>query len=499
MSLSTLLQNTQGTTSITPTKPTVSTGGGLGKLVSTAQPNTPQKVQAPSIKENPAGTGYPAMNVDGTPVTPVSTPTPTFGQSVREAFTAPREAQTLKNFATVGADTVKQAEVDAGTRIRNAIDTWHDSTNLERATNVGSSFVGVVNALFSPATGLIKTAETVPVLGTVAHAVNGIFGAIGAVGGTGAAKVVDKLPISQKTKETIKPLVSELGALAAQIATGKAVAEHPAIKAKIADLSKQVVTHVEADAVAPKKGLAGLLQKAQKSGEVVEAKAPVVTEPVAVPKITDKMKELPKVEKKVEEPVKKSPESTIKEPVGGNTVSGVAKNIESKAVEKKLTEGYDEDVAKYSATTFKEQSEHATKLVNDDIEQARRIVRGEETLPEGLREAPLVAAMEEYALKNPEKAGDIYHELAKSNLASEVSLSGQGLSLARLRDTNSPTYVLKDVQKTREEKVQKKLKGKSVKQVKKEETEAIKKEMKKHAPKKEDWDTFIKNLTCGVE
>lgn len=82
--------------------------------------------------------------------------------------------------------------------------------------------VAGVEVLLSPLSAAFSGAEEVPVAGKVAQGINYIFGKIGEGGGWAASKAVDSLPVSDKTKEEIRPAAEELSAILAQIVAGKA-------------------------------------------------------------------------------------------------------------------------------------------------------------------------------------------------------------------------------------------------------------------------------------
>jgi len=137
------------------------------------------------------------------------------------------------------------------------------------------------------------------------------------------------------------------------------------------------------------------------------------------------------------EPVKPAGTSSVNREI---KVSKIAKEIEAKAVEQHLTEGFSQ-LAGYSPITIKEQSLLATDLVNSSLEGARSIIRGEVPLPENLKGTSLITAMEEYLVKNPN--AEMIMELAKSPLVSGTSEAAQELRLAAERDPYSPLSVIK--------------------------------------------------------
>uniref|UniRef100_A0A6H1ZEF0 Uncharacterized protein n=1 Tax=viral metagenome TaxID=1070528 RepID=A0A6H1ZEF0_9ZZZZ len=189
---------------------------------------------------------------------------------------------------------------------------------------------------------------------------------------------------------------------------------------------------------------------------------------------------------KLEEEVKPT-EKVI--PTPETKPSGLAKSIEQKAIEANLTKGF-KDLAEYTPSTIKEQAKLVSDLINSDIEKARKIVKGEESLPEKIRGSSLILGIENYLKKNPN--ADLAYELANSPLVSEVSKAGSELGLMQDRIPDSYTAKLQEVRKARELKIGDitKKKSESIKKIK-ESTEKI------NLSKEEtSWDNFLKKITC---
>lgn len=170
--------------------------------------------------------------------------------------------------------------------------------------------------------------------------------------------------------------------------------------------------------------------------------------------------------------------------------SGVAKQIEAKAVEKSMVDkGYSE-LAQYDSSTIKAQSKAASKYTIDDM---NKIATGETPLPKELKPGTPLSIAEDYAIKNNDT--ELLRKLANSPLASQISESASELSLSRMRDTNSPVKIMREVAKVKEEAFKKRYGGKSVKEVSDKVVSDIKKKVK--PPDKYDWNNFIKSLpTC---
>ena len=176
-------------------------------------------------------------------------------------------------------------------------------------------------------------------------------------------------------------------------------------------------------------------------------------------------------------------------PIEVKTPSKIAKSIEAKAIEQKLTEGF-EGIAGYDKITIKKQAELASNLMRD-LEKASKVIRGEEPLPEGLRGTALITAAEGYI----KETGDakLAYELANSPLVSETSAAAQEMRLAAEREQDSLTKKFQELKKVREEAIEKRT-GKKVKEVIKDEVAKIKKEIK--PPLKDSWVEFLKSIEC---
>lgn len=185
-----------------------------------------------------------------------------------------------------------------------------------------------------------------------------------------------------------------------------------------------------------------------------------------------------------------APKSMPAKKVTGDSVSKIASSIEAKAVEQKLTQGF-EGVAGYDKITIKDQSERATDLITSNLDQARAIIRGEQALPDGLNGVALITAMEEHIKLNPN--AEMAYELANSNLVSETSVAGQTLRLAAERTPDSATAKLQEIKKAREAKAEKQISKEVQKTAKSIKTET----QKVHLTKEElSWDKFLAEIQC---
>jgi len=187
---------------------------------------------------------------------------------------------------------------------------------------------------------------------------------------------------------------------------------------------------------------------------------------------------------------KVTPKPIIPEPTPKG-ISKLGKDVEARAVEKKLTKGF-EGTAEFEKVTFKEQATRATELVNKDIEKAKRIMAGQEAVPSNLRARSVATALEEYAIKNGDN--ELIKDLAKSPLASETSIHAQELTLGRAANPNSPVTKIKELSDVR-------LKAaggeKKIKNIVSKEKETLKSLAKSETIKgSTQWSNLMESLRC---
>jgi hypothetical protein len=201
------------------------------------------------------------------------------------------------------------------------------------------------------------------------------------------------------------------------------------------------------------------------------------------------------------EGIKKGKRVGIEEP--GKLKKGtskIAKSIEKKAVEKDLTYKFSE-LAEFDRITVKDQAYRATTLINGEINRARAMIRGEESMLKDLNGVSLVTAMETYIkknIKNTELALDLSYELANSPLIAETSKAGQTLRLAAERTKDSATARLQNLKKAREARAQKRQTTTIEKKRSKLKSSAKESVKKINLTEKEglSWGKFIDNITC---
>lgn len=176
-------------------------------------------------------------------------------------------------------------------------------------------------------------------------------------------------------------------------------------------------------------------------------------------------------------------------PAGGGT-SKIGISIERKSIEAKLTAGFDH-LAEYTPLTIKDQAERAARVMRDPA-RARRIINGEEGLPDGLRGTALIVAAEDYI----ERTADVEmaYELANSPLVSATSAAAQELRLAAERKPDSVVARLKQLRDARRDAAKKK--HGDLTKAKAEIKRSIRVYVKQASPRYKDFASFVDSLIC---
>lgn len=445
------------------------------------------------------------------------------GKAIAEPFVAgfqntpvtPKTASPVMSTVHAFSDAIKQGAANLNTQVGTIVD--NHSTALQKGVAVGETVVGTINSVFGALLSPLQGLATVPGVGSVVDGVNKVFGAIGEGAGGNAVNILNTLPLSQATKDTLLPLVHDTASLVAQFAIGKLGHD---VVTKIADNAKAITTTISDDAAVkipvqsdttatdhpaePVETVKPTEEPAQDGSkpapiapEVPETPPTPSFKPLQAPETAPEAPGAPKTPVSPEDPA--APKQPLQAPKQADTAkplqtapgqSKIGKSIEVKAVDAKLTEGF-KGTAGYDPITIKDQAERATKLVSDNIDQARAVVRGDAPLPEGLKGTALIIAMEEHIKANPD--GELAHELANSPLVSATSGAAQELRLAAERIPDSITAKFREVKAAREAAVEKR--GGMKKQVEAAKSD-IKKEIKRTVSKPQTWDDFIRQVQC---
>lgn len=192
------------------------------------------------------------------------------------------------------------------------------------------------------------------------------------------------------------------------------------------------------------------------------------------------------------QPIETKP-SEPTEPKDSNVgISKLAKGVEAKAIEAKLTEGFG-SLPEYSKVQVADQANRAAELLKSDPAKASRIALGEEPPPNGLLPESVFVAVENQALKH----GDVnlIRDLAiRSSLSTEATGMGQRIRMLAERNPNSAVSVIRDVQTARQARATKEFGDPAKARI--EIQNQIKAEIQKAAPKIRDWHSFLESIQC---
>ncbi len=169
---------------------------------------------------------------------------------------------------------------------------------------------------------------------------------------------------------------------------------------------------------------------------------------------------------------------------------GLARGVEAKAIESKLTTGFG-DLPEYAQVSMREQARQAEDLLARDYDAAKRVAMGAERSPDGLLPESVFVAVENRALREGDV--DTLRRLAtESNLTSEATTMGQRIRTLAERNPDSPVAAIRTVAKAREAAAARRTGSVELarEQVAKEITARVK------APTPKDWATFVKSIQC---
>lgn len=405
----------------------------------------------------------------------------------------------------------------------------------EKAIAQGELTMGLINTAFAPITATLQGAAKLPVVGPVAEVVNRFFGALGTVGSDLAEGAVDTLPVSEQTKEQIRPLAMEVGALVAQIGAGKAgldkvtlLRERSKNLAEVIDrdLTHQVKIISEGETVRVPVKTPNTKHAAYAKKMGYEPYTPIEELPIIRmgPRPTSNVPTIQIEPRKVKgeftyEPIEEVPAqpprpvATVPEasvPVGttpkpaqpvqrpitkpaplegaDQVINSRAQTLEKAAVEKKLTDSLGE-LPTHNRMDMADQASRALEFIEKDPQRAMRVVRGE-SVPDGILPESVYTALEIKAIK--EGNVEMLKELSNSTIP---TTAGQAMKALDSTDPNSPVKIMRDIQQFREAKVEQKT-GKKRPQAIKEVVKEIREEVQKSVSKRPTWEDFMREITC---
>jgi hypothetical protein len=170
-------------------------------------------------------------------------------------------------------------------------------------------------------------------------------------------------------------------------------------------------------------------------------------------------------------------------------VSKIGQSIEAKAVEAKLTQGF-EGTANFERLNIQQQAQQATGLIKTSLEGARAVIRGDAPLPEGLRGTALITAMEEHMTKHP--SAELAYELANSPLVRATSEAAQEMRLMSERVPDSITAKFHEIREAR--KAGSKQRGQTPEKI----VQEVRTEITRKASKPPAWEDFVRSIECAI-
>ncbi|MDB4893150.1 MAG: hypothetical protein JWL61_5005 [Gemmatimonadetes bacterium] len=182
-----------------------------------------------------------------------------------------------------------------------------------------------------------------------------------------------------------------------------------------------------------------------------------------------------------------APAQAAVEGTGPTKVRGLSRGIEEKAIEARLTQGFD-DLPKYQQVSMADQAAKAADLLSTDAALARRVALGETPAPDGVLPESVLVAVENKAIAD----GDVatLRDLAHGKLAEQATEMGQRIRTLAERDPESPVGAIKSVIEAR------KATTKSVPKATEAEVKTMRDMISKSAKKPKDWNAFVDSLKC---
>jgi hypothetical protein len=201
----------------------------------------------PTPGTKPYTTPYPSVrNIKSALATPTSE-LPTYLKAPKELISSlTGSAQDLSERTENAYNTVKGLKIDEKGMLVKDPKAGEDY-KAKVAGALLDVTLGSINTVLSPISGTFKSAEQVPGIAPVATGVNSMFGILGEAPKPIADFTVDILPVTDETKEYLRPKFEELAALAAQVVGGKATLDSFTSKSNV--LTKEVAERIKADAL----------------------------------------------------------------------------------------------------------------------------------------------------------------------------------------------------------------------------------------------------------
>lgn len=140
---------------------------------------------------------------------------------------------------------------------------------------------------------------------------------------------------------------------------------------------------------------------------------------------------------------------------GPKRTSGLAKDIESRTIEKEIGDRFG-DLPEYETVNIKSESEAVSKMIAEDYNRAKRIAYGREEAPAGTNTMSYLVGVEKKAMLEGDY--ETLRRLANSALTVEASKAAQKLRILAERDPDSPVSVLSALDEVRKKQAETKIK-----------------------------------------
>ncbi len=415
-----------------------------------------------------------------------------------------------------------------------------------------ANFANLITSLAQtfPTAGISEVVSKIPGLNTLGDVANQGFGTMGKVGSIPTGFIIDRLPMSQKTKDVLKEPLQNLTSFAAQAFLGEEILrEVNKYGSAAADLKVKAANDIVA------KAKEAVIQRAQDIPQQPEAAVTTPTQRHAtyaqsqgyepytptsqlptidygttpkstIPSIQTEAPQAGNIPGMKYEPVrsvqnsvtqgqsqapilnsiKGEPQAPILNAVADNPIqpsvtavpldSGIktVSKLASDIAERIRTET--PNLASYETKPgfMEDQAQKALDFRKNDPANFKKVAMGEAQAPQGLKNESVFVAARETALR----AGDTQAllDLSKSSVASQASIKGQDIKALDVGNSGTdPVRIIQDVRKSLEASAEKQ--NGPIRQAKEAVVKDITTEIKKAAPTKQSWAEFVDSIACG--
>ena len=432
----------------------------------------------------------------------------------------------LSSAAQYTADQQEYGNANGGLSVKNVANTLNLLTSA-----AGTLFNAVATPVFD-------IAGQMPVLKPAADAVGLILNESGKLTSFLPDKLLSSLPISQDTKDQLTTPIHSVSTLAGQIILGgyiyesivgameanppkggttggttggitgdttdlpasvtKEIVEDATLKAQ--EINTQAEAEKEPTSKPPttlsdisqdKTNPVDLRERTQPTGTPVrDVNAPVsdeITKPSSVKSTENNNNPSDEITKPKVRNV-----NGLREIEGTGDVKNpsASKNFESAAIKAQLVESFG-DLPEYKIADFGAMADDIHDLIEKDPDRAKEIAMGQRNPPKGILASMVYRIFANKALADGD--GELSLELSKSTVPVQGKTAGQFIGGFKGIDSENPTEVIRDLQKSREEAATKK----SADEIQKAQDSVKQATVDRVSGKvKMDWSSFIQSISC---